>query len=87
DDGASGGSRPPWFADPDARANGWVVSNDHPVWGRLDQPGGLVDLSLTPRRVPGPPPIVGAHTRDVLREIGYGDDEIEQLHADRVVAW
>ncbi len=87
DDGTSGGSRPPWFAESGARTDQWVVSNDHPVWGRLDQPGGLVDLSGTPRRSPGPPAMVGAQTREVLLEIGYGDDEIEQLHVDGVVAW
>jgi crotonobetainyl-CoA:carnitine CoA-transferase CaiB-like acyl-CoA transferase len=87
DDASSGGSAPPWFADADAVANRWVVSNGHPVWGRLDQPGGLVDLSGSPPALPGPPPIVGVDTREVLLELGFGGDEVEALRAQGVVAW
>jgi crotonobetainyl-CoA:carnitine CoA-transferase CaiB-like acyl-CoA transferase len=87
DDRSSGGSVPPWFADPDAVANRWVVSNEHPVWGRLDQPGGLVDLSGFEPRSPGPPPIVGAQTPEILAELGYSHEEIESLRTDGVVAW
>lgn len=87
DDSSSGGSVPPWFADPEASAQGWVIGNDHPVWGRLAQPGGLVTLSETEHRTPGPPPIVGADTAEVLAELGYRPDEIERLRAQGVVAW
>jgi crotonobetainyl-CoA:carnitine CoA-transferase CaiB-like acyl-CoA transferase len=76
-----------WYDDPDAIDNGWVVAYDHPVWGRFEQPGTFVHLSETPGRIRGAPPVIGADTQDVLEEIGYSDDEIDQLRAAGVVAW
>jgi crotonobetainyl-CoA:carnitine CoA-transferase CaiB-like acyl-CoA transferase len=32
-----------------------------------------------------PPPMLGEHSSEVCRELGYGDDEIEGLLADRVI--
>jgi crotonobetainyl-CoA:carnitine CoA-transferase CaiB-like acyl-CoA transferase len=37
---------------------------------------------ITPR---GPAPAVGAHTRDVLTELGLSDDDVRGLAADGVV--
>ncbi len=73
--------------DADAVARGRVVAFDHPVWGRLEQPGLLVDFSATPARVAGPPPVLGADTRAILTELGYDDAAIEGLRADGVIAW
>lgn len=36
--------------------------------------------------IASPPPLLGEHTAEVLREIGYPDDEIEQLSASNRVA-
>lgn len=42
-------------------------------------------LSNTPASLRMPPPRLGEHTDDVLREVGYCSDEIEQLRKQKVV--
>ncbi|MFN8624865.1 MAG: CoA transferase [Candidatus Binatia bacterium] len=65
---------------------GWVVSYAHPAVGRLGQIGLFFDFSGTPGRVQGPPPIVGQHTQQILAELGYSNEQIEQFGAEGVVA-
>ena len=40
-----------------------------------------VTWSETPAGVHGPPPNPGEHTREVLAELGLGDQEVEELLA------
>jgi crotonobetainyl-CoA:carnitine CoA-transferase CaiB-like acyl-CoA transferase len=76
-----------WFEDPEAIASGWVAGFDHPVWGHLEQAGRFLDLSVTPTRVAGPPPVHGADTQTVLAELGYDEPAIMRLRARGAVAW
>jgi len=73
--------------DPLFRERGWVVSYRHPFVGKLDQIGLLFDFSETPGRVQGPPLIVGQHSREILTELGYPKEQIEELCKDCVLAW
>jgi crotonobetainyl-CoA:carnitine CoA-transferase CaiB-like acyl-CoA transferase len=73
--------------DPDLKRRGWVVSYTHPFVGKLDQIGLLFDLSATPGRVQGPPLIVGQHSRELLAELGYSADQIEDLCKGPVMPW
>ena len=45
----------------------------------------LVDV--VPPALPGPPPIVGVRTREVLLELGFGRDEVDDLRARGGGAW
>jgi crotonobetainyl-CoA:carnitine CoA-transferase CaiB-like acyl-CoA transferase len=72
------------FSDPQVRAQEMVLEIEHPGHGRVQMTGFPVKLSATPCRVRLPAPELGAHTDEVLRELGLGD-EIPRLRAHRIV--
>jgi crotonobetainyl-CoA:carnitine CoA-transferase CaiB-like acyl-CoA transferase len=58
---------------------GTVVEVDHPTAGRLKTMGSALHLERTPVRTGGPAPRQGEHTEQILREYGYGSEEIARL--------
>ncbi|MGX7681790.1 CoA transferase [Jatrophihabitans sp. DSM 45814] len=74
-----------FFDDPDNRAAGLVVEYQHRVWGKLEQPGAMWDFGDLETRFDYAPPVLGEHTEEVLREIGFADPEIKTLLAAEVV--
>jgi formyl-CoA transferase len=64
------------FADPHIQSRGMVVDVDHPALGRLRMPGAPVKMSETPPRADRRAPLLGEHTREVLREAGFTEQEI-----------
>ena len=73
--------------DADFKKRGWVVEYQHPFVGKLNQIGLLFDFSDTPGRVQGPPLIVGQHSREILAQLGYTSEQIEELCKDCVLSW
>ncbi len=64
--------------------HGMVCDYDHPEVGRLRLMGLPLRFSDTPARDPGPPPTLGQHTAEVLRDLGYDDARIAALRAKGV---
>ena len=54
-----------------------LVKMDHPTIGELSLVGSPLKMSDTPVEYRLPPPLMGEHTEEVLRELGYGDEERE----------
>ena len=76
-----------FYADhPHAKANALSVEVEHPFIGKYLRYGGLVEFSLTPGLYRTSIQ-VGQHTRPILREVGYSDDEIDRLGSSGIVQW
>lgn len=63
--------------DPHIKEREMVVEMDHPSLGDIKQLGIPVKLSRTPGELISIPPEQGEHSKDILRNIGYTDEQIQ----------
>jgi crotonobetainyl-CoA:carnitine CoA-transferase CaiB-like acyl-CoA transferase len=70
---------------PQVEARGMVVEVAHPQAGTTRALGCPVHFSETPTRVDRHAPMLGEHSRELLREYGYGDAEIDGFAAEGVI--
>jgi crotonobetainyl-CoA:carnitine CoA-transferase CaiB-like acyl-CoA transferase len=74
------------FNDEHLAARNFFWDAKHPAAGAVRQIGSPLRLSRTPARRGAAAPMLGADTRDVLREAGYSDAEVDALVASRAAA-
>jgi crotonobetainyl-CoA:carnitine CoA-transferase CaiB-like acyl-CoA transferase len=70
---------------PQAEARGMVVSLPHPKLGMARSVGNPIKLSESAVTFRRPPPTLGEHTAEVLRELGHSDADIAAWRAGGVI--
>ncbi len=72
--------------DPQVVARGMVLETQHPTAGPIKLVGSPLKLADTPPEVRLPPPTLGQHTEEVLREVlGLAPEGIDALRAQKVI--
>jgi formyl-CoA transferase len=70
--------------EPSLRATGTIVEVDHPKRGKYLSVGNPIKLSDSSTEVTRSP-LLGEHTDEVLAQLGYGQAEIDELRAEKII--
>jgi len=74
------------FAEPQVVHRGMRIEQPHPLAGRVPGVRNPVNYSRTALQYDRPPPLLGEHTDEVLREVlGLGQERLAALHASGAV--
>jgi crotonobetainyl-CoA:carnitine CoA-transferase CaiB-like acyl-CoA transferase len=66
------------FDEPQIKARGMQVDLPHPLGGDVSLVGNPIKFSRTPVQIESPPPTLGEHSEQVLRELlGYSEEQIK----------
>jgi formyl-CoA transferase len=75
-----------FFHDLQPIINGYTVASEHANRGHVEHGGNFVHYSATPTgREAVPAPLLGEHTDEILRDLGYGTAAIDALRHDGVI--
>ena len=70
---------------PQLAARGFMEEVDHPVVGRQSTMGAPFRFASVDRWLRHAAPTLGQHNAEILSELGYGPEEIEQLKTEKVI--
>jgi CoA:oxalate CoA-transferase len=73
------------FEDPQIKARGLVVEVDHPRMGKMKTVRNPVVMDKDGPAIRRPAPILGEHSAEILRELGYLHEQIEALAKTGVI--
>ena len=78
-------SIPEAFADEQVKHRGMLFDLPHPSGTRLPQVANPIRFIGAPLKHEVPPPLLGQHTEEILRELNIGTEEIRKLSASGVI--
>ena len=73
------------FADPQVQHRGMLFDLPHTCGTRLPQVASPIRFTEAPLKHEAPPPLLGQHTEEILRELNFGSEEIRKLSASGVI--
>ncbi len=74
------------FKDPQVLHQKMYLEINHPQRGKIPMTGLPVQLSETPPQVFLPPPLLGEHSIEVLKDFGFSSQEIGHLFSEKIVS-
>ena len=78
-------SIPEAFADAQVRHREMLIELAHPTAGRVPLVGSPMRFKEAPLKLENPPPLLGQHSEQILRELGLDDAEIARLRQNGTV--
>lgn len=73
------------YAHPQVIERDMVVELDHPTAGAIRMAGLPVKMTGTPCQIVRPPPLLGQHTMDVCRELGFSQHLLDDMHSKGIL--
>ncbi|HJV44177.1 MAG TPA: CaiB/BaiF CoA-transferase family protein [Bacillota bacterium] len=73
------------FDDPQVIARKMVVEMSHPTAEKIKLVGSPLKLSRTPVEMRNYPPLYGEHTQQLLMELGYSEQQIEEIKSKQII--
>ena len=73
------------FSDPQVLHREMLLEMHHPTLGAIKQTGLPIKFSLTPGGLDRPPPLLGEHNGQILKDLGYSDPQIAEMAEKSVI--
>jgi len=74
------------FTDPQVLHRKMVIEVEHPTEGKIKQVGIAIKLSDTQGKVRSPSPMSGEHTEEILADLGYNKQRINELRQEGTIS-
>ena len=73
------------FQDPHVLHRNMLCTVDHPTAGVINQIATPIQSSDTISEIRVPPPLFGQHTKEILEDLGFSEEEIKNLKKQKVI--